>query len=956
MKINSRQRSFKEKAVFGLFWSWNLIFLAFMVLGFAPRLLPEILYSVRSGLIPFIYLLDGAFLALIPILAVVLALTVLRQDPMRQFALGYVVEGPLMLLLAVRFFVIRQATPALTTLMVIAGLGMLGYLWYMLDAKNEQRGRWLNLLHLGGLTLMLLTSFYAALWIAFYALPALVEFLKWLGNTLLHLGQFGRDVWLFLRDITRSGLLWIPFSLLGLALALYTATLVVLTPIAVPFLSVRAWLHSWRIQVKIQGILLPAAFVALTVLVTSVVFVAANRQPQRQAFALMSTPPSSPQQAQALLEREEEIRAGLLNAYLAPFRYISSVGEVRHIGELYRNVLRLPQKSALKVQGAYEAVARPLLYEPVRRQDPENLTDNLAFQREPDEAAWLYQRFFDVPIIDGEREKIVSAVTSTWSADQAEAAWQAAGDHEVRLVEQDITLSEHNDWAEVEIFEIYENRTESNQEVIYYFNLPESAVVTGLWLGNSPERSDRFAFQVAPRGAAQEIYREETRLQRDPALLEQIGPRQYRLRAFPVSPIRVTWNTDRTRRVSQVAPRLYLWMTYRTLAVEGAWPMPGLAYKNNVYWDSETVRKLNGKTVKTAADAWVPGSIPLSRPVEPIIHRADFPGGISVVAAPAVQSAVPALPINVRLALVVDRSRSMQNHAEDVTRAVARLKEIDPGADVYLTASSFSGEEPALASISEFDPKEIVYFGGQNPAELLAQFDGLRAGQEYDGVLVLTDGSAYELGKSKQNIQIPEAPVWMIHLGSDIPLGYDDKTLEVIQASGGGVAGSLEQALDRLAVDLSGRSAGAQVSDVLDGFTWTVLPTELALAEAPGAVVYGSEDGFTALLARRWVLAEIRRQRGTITQLETLDMLHGLAMQYGIVTPYSSMIVLVNERQVHALEIAEQKEDRFEREFEGLTNTTPLVGVPEPEEWLLISMGTLVLAWYVYRSRIVRVS
>ena len=956
MKTNSRQRSFKEKAAFGLFWSWNLIFLAFMVLGFAPRLLPEILYSVRSGLIPFIYLVDGALLALIPILAVVLGLTALRRAPIRQFALGYVIEGPLMLLLAVRFFVIRQATPALTTLMAVAGLGMLGYLWYVLDAHIEKRGRWLNLLCLVGLTLMLLTSFYAALWIAFYALPALVEFLKWLGNTLLHLGRFARDVWLFLRDITRAGLLWIPFSLLGLVLALYTATFVVLTPIAVPFLSVRAWLHSWRIQVKNQGFILPAAAVILTVLITSIVFVVSNRQPQRQAFALMYNPPSSPQQAQALLEKQEEIRAGLLNAYLAPFRYISSVGEVRHIGDMYRNVLRLPQKSALKVQGAYEAIARPLLYEPVRQQDPENLTDNLAFQREPDEAAWLYQRFFDVPIIDGEREKIVSAVTSTWSADQAEAAWQAAGDHEVRLVEQDITLVEHNDWAEVEIFEIYENRTESNQEVIYYFNLPESAVVTGLWLGNSPDRSERFAFQVAPRGAAQEIYREETRRQRDPALLEQIGPRQYRLRAFPVPPISVIWNTDQTRRVSQEAPPLYLWMTYRTLAVDGAWPMPGLSYKNNVYWDSETVRKLNGKTVQTAADAWVPGSVPLSRPVEPTVHRTDFPAGISVVAVPAKQSDIPSIPQNIQLALVIDRSRSMQDHAMDVARAVTRLKEIAPDADVYLTASSFSGEGPALVSISEFDPEAVVYFGGQNPAELLAQFDGLRAGREYDGVLVLTDGSAYELGESELSILVPEAPVWMIHLGSDIPLGYDDRTLEVIQASGGGVAGSLDQALDRLAVDLAGRSSGAQVSDVLDGFTWTVIPTELAAAEAPDAVVHGSEDGFTALLARRWVLAEIRRQRGTITQLETLDMLHALATQYGIVTPYSSMIVLVNERQVEALEIAEQKEDRFEREFEGLTNTTPLVGVPEPEEWLLITMGTLILAWYVYRSRIARVS
>jgi shikimate 5-dehydrogenase len=51
------------------------------------------------------------------------------------------------------------------------------------------------------------------------------------------------------------------------------------------------------------------------------------------------------------------------------------------------------------------------------------------------------------------------------------------------------------------------------------------------------------------------------------------------------------------------------------------------------------------------------------------------------------------------------------------------------------------------------------------------------------------------------------------------------------------------------------------------------------------------------------------------------------------------MIVLVNERQVEALEIAEQREDRYEREYEGLINTTPLAGVPEPEEWLLIGAG-----------------
>ena len=42
----------KEWLAFFLFWSWNLIFLAFMGFGFAPVLLPETIKAVRTGLIP----------------------------------------------------------------------------------------------------------------------------------------------------------------------------------------------------------------------------------------------------------------------------------------------------------------------------------------------------------------------------------------------------------------------------------------------------------------------------------------------------------------------------------------------------------------------------------------------------------------------------------------------------------------------------------------------------------------------------------------------------------------------------------------------------------------------------------------------------------------------------------------------------------------------------------------
>ena len=146
----------------------------------------------------------------------------------------------------------------------------------------------------------------------------------------------------------------------------------------------------------------------------------------------------------------------------------------------------------------------------------------------------------------------MKAVRNTWSGDQALLAWQAVDDREILLTQQEVNIIEHGDWAEVELFEVYQNHTSTRQEVVYYFSLPETGVVTGVWLGNSPERDERFSFHVAPRGAAQQIYREQLRVNIDPALLEQIGPRQYRLRVFPIEP--QIWRWDDKTRKSNVEP------------------------------------------------------------------------------------------------------------------------------------------------------------------------------------------------------------------------------------------------------------------------------------------------------------------------------------------------------------------------------------------------------------------
>ena len=191
----------KDTLAYGLFWSWNLIFLAFMVLGFAPNLLPELLVNVSAGTIPTHYLIYALILSVIPLVAVILGLTRLRRAPSRLFALGYVVEGPLMLLLAIRFFLIRQATPGFTLMMTIALLGMAAFLWYVLDPEIERRGRLGGYLRLVGLTFMLLTSLYAALWIAFYALPLAAAAVNWIGHTLLGFPDFVRRLGMNITDM-----------------------------------------------------------------------------------------------------------------------------------------------------------------------------------------------------------------------------------------------------------------------------------------------------------------------------------------------------------------------------------------------------------------------------------------------------------------------------------------------------------------------------------------------------------------------------------------------------------------------------------------------------------------------------------------------------------------------------------------------------------------------------------
>ncbi|MEZ4647012.1 MAG: hypothetical protein R3E31_30520 [Chloroflexota bacterium] len=221
MKAKLGKLTNKRTLASALFWTWNVIFLAFMALGFAPTVLPEMLTAVQSGEIPTSFILYAIILTLIPALAVILGLTVLRGQPERLFALGYGVEGPLMILLALRFFLVRQMIPPVAMLLLVAGVGILVYLWQLLDTHIDERSPILALLRLIGLTCLLLTGIYASIVIAFYALPLGVQ-------GILSIDDFFREMWRELTMMNWSSIQWrmVPFTVLGITIGIYSATLV----------------------------------------------------------------------------------------------------------------------------------------------------------------------------------------------------------------------------------------------------------------------------------------------------------------------------------------------------------------------------------------------------------------------------------------------------------------------------------------------------------------------------------------------------------------------------------------------------------------------------------------------------------------------------------------------------------------------------------------------------------
>jgi len=250
-----------------------------------------------------------------------------------------------------------------------------------------------------------------------------------------------------------------------------------------------------------------------------------------------------------------------------------------------------------------------------------------------------------------------------------------------------------------------------------------------------------------------------------------------------------------------------------------------------------------------------------------------------------------------------------------------------------------------INGLNNFNLSDITFYGLLRPQELLQQFIGLNDSPDnkYDAILAITDEGNYELTDEKAQISTIPSPLWTIHLGG-LPAAYDDATLAAIQTSGGGVSTDIQEVLKRIATQSLIAKTDKSLKNVVDGYAWYQESRDPKIS-------LGTKDEFMPIAARQ-LIQTYSRNIGQTPKVSELDAIHALAKRYSIVTPYSSMIVLVDDRQRAALKQAETRSDRFNRTTEdnqlptpsAIPNAIPQIsGVPEPSEWLLIAIAIFAL-------------
>jgi putative PEP-CTERM system integral membrane protein len=513
----------------------------------------------------------------------------------------------------------------------------------------------------------------------------------------------------------------------------------------------------------------------------------------------------------------------------------------------------------------------------------------------------------------------------------------ATADKSVRLSYRKVNMTTDKTGlaAAISIEEEYENRTKTQQEVIYEFSLPTGSVVTELNLGPDLE----FPGVISPKGAAQRTYEAQLQVRRDPALLEQVGPDQYRLRVFPI-PSSSDFNTLKGR-LQKVQ------FAYVTPITKDGFGLPNYYKMNNLLVNNSTpylLTKNNGGTEKLKDGSkyieWETMSEICKNNRSSEYSNSQFSAILSTnikfgcVSDDEVLKAIDGMKIGIFY---------------DVSTANKDSKTIDEiqklsGGNNFLTRNTvdFYKYNQKLSDRIILDSNNLAklsdtkFFGKSSIFSAATNFS-----EQYDLIIIATSNKA-DMSSAMNYPFRPNDRVYIIQDGQ-VPSYHSKLSTYLLQGNGGTVP-TLSDALRDVATkdNLRGDSKqvlattiGRYLTAEVAGISSAAELLNLAIKPASGSANIDAALVNEAMFKVRLAAAET----DMTNDINVMDKFNVFAKEAGIVTPFSSYISLVNEQQRQQLEQFEESYNRYQEQAITTNNnnarlvTPPMVDVQFDQSW-----------------------
>lgn len=881
-----------------IFFGYNSVFLLGLVLSFFGLLSIDFRTSLWETFREIGFFKSALLVSfvLIPPATVGFALkTNLRKRPRELAKLFFLLELPLLVVCLLPLSMSSQSTPAMwffSFMLILLPLAL-----YSFETKPSASSSWLLALNLGINEVVLFTVVYLTLLISFFTPLILGTIAKWIfGDFFFSIFRGGMSDYVV--NFSISQIFGFLISILFGGLGLMLAAAVILLPFLIVFVIWKKTVSLYK-QFSQSPLADLTNYLVISVAALYLVILGVTcyqRNPRDIIESLEQATESTTfeereEQVEKLLPQKDKIRRVLLDTFQARSRYLWVKGD-GDLARAYQDIFNLDEAFAGYLQDVFDNLAYPFVYQ-------------LKVSRNQTVAE-------DFEYVFGETLK--------------ETKTKTAAQGRVRLISRSIEIKTANNdsFGTVTIEEEYTNTTWQNQEVIYEFSLPNETVFTALKLGPQLE----FDGLIAPKGAAQRTYEQQLVRRRDPALLEQTGPRQYRLRVFPIPP--------KNDRVILRGNNQRVQFSYIVAQTDQGFALPIYSLKSNILVNNATRKyySLNGEKVKPSGkarfiksptssfDPCLAADFQISAPIGSESAKLVSHQNEQYLQVDSCKILADKPQLNnirdLKIALFYDVTHENSHYSPQLLKQTlaenSRFLE-DNTLDLYLFNDLVS-QRKTLKPKTLDEQFSVVHFGKSRPLAALEEFD-----TTYD-LLVVISGQEEALTIKDFFPQL-NYPVYLVHAKGIIPAYHQEFTTALIQAEGQ-VVDSFPEAINHYLVSRQLESNQA-LNHLKTAPFWSIIlePAETTKEEWPTPIINETEP-FPYLANQAYLLNRFRQFEGDLlANVGFLDQAHAFTEQAHIVTPYSSLIALVNQQQIDELKRQSQDERRYK---EGALRTAPTTG------------------------------